>query len=110
MKQENYIKNEAPRMAERWTNQQKAAFHAHNPNGLGARKRANDAAIEELFAAGRISSTAREVYGKPRDSSLERLEYIATCSRGFGTPETWAAIWGLERDVEEAEKAIEGAS
>lgn len=64
-----------------WTNHDIACFHAHNPHGLVARKRANDDRIASLVDAGKAKSGAHLAYGTFDTFCVDRVQELCDMRR-----------------------------
>jgi hypothetical protein len=90
----------ATRTEASWTNRQKAAFHAFNPNGL----------VAEYL---RLCTTIGEIVGYNtaphcgKDTEYELMLYKMCAQPAVKRSDLWLAMWGLERRIKEARAFIE---
>lgn len=89
----------------RWTNRQVALFHAFNPHGLVAAKRANDDQISRLVDEGRIKSGATIAYGGFQSFEVDVLMRLAN-HRFVNGDRLASALRMLRRHVEEVRQYI----
>lgn len=100
-----HISETATQPARSWSNVQKLQFHYFNPNGLVARKRANDAKIRDLVEAGIVPSGWSMAYGAFSDHRENRLIELANSDR-VGSIEANVAIRLLAEECEKVEAKI----
>ena len=77
----------------------RAAFHYFNPNGLYAKKKANDEAITVLVDAGVLNSGWHLGSGTFNDYSVRRLEKLVTRKKPPSRDEMWITLKLLREDV-----------
>lgn len=100
-----HISETATKPARTWSNIQKLRFHYHNPNGLIARKRANDARIRELVDAGIVPSVWVDAYGTFNNYREDRVIELAN-RRRVGSLKAGVAIKLLAEECETVEAKI----
>lgn len=100
-----YITETATKPARTWSNVEKLKFHYFNPNGLVARKRANNARIRELVDAGVVPAGWIVAYGTFNSYREERVIELAN-KRRVGSIETSVAIKMLAEECEKVEAKI----
>jgi predicted ribosome quality control (RQC) complex YloA/Tae2 family protein len=77
----NYITQEATKVARSWTYKEQVCFHYFNPNGLYARKQANDEKISDLVAREVCRTGAILAYGTLADWETKQLQELYAKSR-----------------------------
>ncbi len=97
----NTITKTATRTEASWTNRQKAAFHAFNPNGQVAELQRLEATIAEIIGD-------REIPYYGFNSCEYEVELYKMCAqKAVKTGDLWLAMWGLDRRIKAARQHIE---
>lgn len=100
-----YITEHAEHAEQSWTNAELARFHAYNPNGIYAVKKARDAEVSRLVNERGLPAGALVAYGSLNDYNSERLRKMATQTR-VNKSRLHSVILGLLVDIEKAEEYI----
>jgi hypothetical protein len=105
----NYITQEATKVARSWTYGEAVRFHYFNPNGLYARKRANDKKIDNLVDREVCRSGAIMAYGGLQTFETAMLIEGLFNKKRVGRIEYLVAIEMLEDHCIKAEAFIADA-
>ena len=97
----NTITKTATRTEASWTNRQKAAFHAFNPNGQVAELKRLEAIIAEIIEDGETP------YFGYNSHYYEVKLYEMCAQKAVKRGDLWLALWGLDQRIYQAKTYIE---
>lgn len=89
----NEVMETATDIGQGWTNKEIAMFHCFNPNGLCAKKRKVDEAIDSAVINGKMKSGAILAYGGHNSFGVDMLREIAMKRRVDSSALNYSLYW-----------------